>query len=361
MKKYINIAFGAIFFAVVLCGAAGCERSFDEPEDWVLRTDQDILNDGYEFVTINELKDYYYDVHGRGTLGKNVIIEDKVAIRGKVISTDRFGNIYKSLYLQDVDGGEYGAIEIKVGGTSMYNEYKIGQTIYVKADGLVLGDYRFNLSLGGPSSDERYANDNIDVRATILRHVIPGQLTSLTAADTLVVSNMNQLRDPEDTGRLVRVTDLRSTWGTVNADGFSSSDIFPSFLESVTENQVTTYTNYVFTTVIAEWQAYEADPDNVPMPESPRPGLDRIRVQRLPSWAFKNTTLSYYGSCLFVQNGNSGYVVRSSGYSRFALDPVPADGTMTDITAILTRYSSSGGGYKKYQLLLNSTRDVIIK
>lgn len=356
MKKYINIILGALVLTTAL-GFSACEKSYDDPEEVILATDQDIINAGYTFITINELKDYYYNEFGESTIGKYVEITDKVAIRGKVISTDRYGNIYKSLYLQDVDGGEYGAIEIKVGTTGLYNTYKVGQIVYVKADGLILGNYRFNLSLGGPSSDSDYANDNIDIKSRIDDHIIRGQLSTLTAADTLVVANQSELREPQDIGRLVRITGLQSKWGSITADGFSSSDVYPSFLESVVINKVSVYTNHVFTEVIKEWQNYEADPENVEKPTSPRPGLDAERVQSYPSWAFKNSTLNYYGSCLFVQGGN-GYVVRSSGYARFALDAIPADGTSVEITGILTKYSSRTGGYKKYQILLNSVRDV---
>jgi hypothetical protein len=46
--------------------------------------------------------------------------------------------------------------------------------------------------------------------------------------------------------------------------------------------------------------------------------------------------------------------VRVSGYANFATQPLPESGSVNDVTAIYTKYSSKSGSYIKYQLLLNS-------
>ena len=66
----------------------------------------------------------------------------------------------------------------------------------------------------------------------------------------------------------------------------------------------------------------------------------------------------YYVSACFALNDQQ-YIVRSSGYARFALNPLPADGEKVNITAIYTKYSSKSGGYIKYQLVLNNVTDVV--
>lgn len=71
-------------------------------------------------------------------LGSNIII------CGYVTTSDEWGNNYKYINIED----ETGAIQIKINNTALYKKYLIGQRIYVKCDGLVLGDYRKLPQLG---------------------------------------------------------------------------------------------------------------------------------------------------------------------------------------------------------------------
>lgn len=328
----------------------GCYNDFDDPAPAKVYTDADF---GNQIVPIKTVLQLYYDEYGKNTVGKGLEVTEDYVIKGKVISNDAYGNIYRTMYIQD----ESGAIEVKLGISGIYNEYKVGQTVYVKAKGLVLGNYRYMLSLGMPSVDADYSNGYMDVRTIIDAHVFRGQMTKLTAADTLVVHSASDLTD-DDLGRLVRIEGLVSKFGLVNING--SSDIYPSFLEQVG----TVYTNYEYAKVIADWKAYrealakhEADPANQPMPEkpvSPDPGSEVT----VPTYAFNNSVDKYYVSACFAL-GSANYIVRSSGYSRFALDPLPADGKKVNITAIYTKYSSKSGGYIKYQLVLNNVTDVV--
>lgn len=79
------------------------------------------------------------------TPGKPIVIEDDIVIAGRVISSDRRGNFYKQIFLQDETGG----IELKLGKNSLYNEYKPGQMVYVKCGpgdktgGLTLASYGY--------------------------------------------------------------------------------------------------------------------------------------------------------------------------------------------------------------------------
>mgnify|MGYP001028917020 CR=1 FL=1 len=86
------------------------------------------------------------------------LITEEIIIAGKVISSDRDGNIYKTLIIQDETGG----IKIKSGLTGLYNFYQIGQTVYVKCKGLQLGAYGNSVEIGyQPSTDSSYETDYI--------------------------------------------------------------------------------------------------------------------------------------------------------------------------------------------------------
>ena len=146
---------------------AGCDKAFDEPAEWSPAT----LTPN---MTIAELKAIYkgakIDVNNPGAI-----------VGGKVISTDKYGNFYRSFFLQDETGG----IEIKVGKTTLYNTYKIGQTVYVKPHGLRLGAYGQMVSLGMETADTKYENAWIDVPLLISRAIFTGVEGAPVAPDTV--------------------------------------------------------------------------------------------------------------------------------------------------------------------------------
>ena len=82
------------------------------------------------------------------------------------------------------------------------------------------------------------------------------------------------------------------------------------------------------------------------------------------AWAYNYDNTKYYGSSLFTYETtptsleSGSYVVRVSGYARFALKELPADNAMVNITAIYTKYSSRTGGFITYQLLVSSYKDI---
>lgn len=340
MKKYIIIA------ALALLALGSCEKQWDNVPAFEPATEEQIVNDGYTIITVNELKDrYFYATTPQpSSLVKAVKIEDKVALKTKVISSDELGNTYRSIYLQDASGAEGGAIEVKVGKGSLYTVYKPGQIVFVKCDELHLGNYRWMLSLGGESAEVAYSNGYIDIQTIIDEKMLAGEVVGLKAADTLVVNSENVAEiignDKKYLGTLCRFEGLESIWGTINNYGYSASDVFPSFLENLNG----TYTTYIY-------EDYKLNPE---YPEG------------LPAtWAYsyydeQGNSNSYYGSALFAYSDEYPFIVRTSGYSRFALNPIPKDGEIVDMTAILCKYCSSSGGYMKYQLLLNTDDDVVV-
>ena len=74
----------------------------------------------------------------------SIPIGSNIIICGYVTTSDEWGNNYKYINIED----ETGAIQIKINNTALYKKYQIGERIYVKCDGLVLGDYRKLPQLG---------------------------------------------------------------------------------------------------------------------------------------------------------------------------------------------------------------------
>lgn len=338
---------------------AGCDRDYDSPPVDKLYGDAEIVDMGYTIVPIATIKQMYSDQFG-SAISQSLVVEQNYAIKGKVVSDDRQGNVYRSIYVQDNSG----AIEVKVGTTANFTTYPPGETVYVLCKGLTLGNYRYNLSLGSSAPTSEYANSYISDRSALKHHVKVGSRgQKLSSADTLVVTSPDQLNDAM-IGSLIRIEGAVSRWGSW------SSDKYPSFLEAVrTIYDDTKYTNHSFTEVVANWKQYLADyavweatqiGEEPAQPQSPRPG------KMYESYAFRNGDLRYYGSAWF-QFGTASdtdpthnLIVRTSGHADFALNPLPADGTRVNITAIYTKYSSSSGGFIKYQLTINNLQDIEI-
>ena len=136
MKKYI-VALFALAAAAVSC------REFepvftgkypDTPLEQPATDEYALARFGADaFTSIADLKKLYVK-HG-----EPVEIFDPIVIRGEVTSSDESGNVYRELYLQDATG----AIDFKIGRSSSYDDYKVGQILYVNCSGLVLGEYGF--------------------------------------------------------------------------------------------------------------------------------------------------------------------------------------------------------------------------
>ena len=129
--------------------------------------------------TIQQLKNMY--IPG-GTVVKNDIV-----ISGKVISSDRNGNIYKNLIIQDETAG----IEIKINTSGLYNFYKTGQLIYLKCKNLQLGAYGENVSIGAVPVDDNYENDFIPY-PVMGNYVVKGALEMPVEPKTLTIPELDE-------------------------------------------------------------------------------------------------------------------------------------------------------------------------
>ena len=98
------------------------------------------LREGEKLITIAEMLEY----HELGDLDSYDSLPKGTVITGIVTSDDTEGNFYKILNIQDETAG----IQIKIANSSLHTKYPIGQRIYVRCDGLVLGDYRRLPQLG---------------------------------------------------------------------------------------------------------------------------------------------------------------------------------------------------------------------
>jgi uncharacterized protein YdeI (BOF family) len=79
--------------------------------------------------------------------GSNLLIDTNIIVKGIVTADDKSGNFYKELFFQDTSA----AISIRLEDSYISDKFPIGRQIYVKMEGLYLGDYQDVMQIGwGP-------------------------------------------------------------------------------------------------------------------------------------------------------------------------------------------------------------------
>lgn len=81
---------------------------------------------------------------GTGTQDSICRWDEPFIVKAVVVSSDQGGNCYKYITVQDETGG----IEISVDRTGLYNDYPVGQTVYIDCRGLIVGDYHNKYQIG---------------------------------------------------------------------------------------------------------------------------------------------------------------------------------------------------------------------
>ena len=373
--KSLKIAFALL--AGVL--AAGCYNDFDTPGPRKLYTDDDMAQLGLQQVSIKTVKGWFTEafggISGTGTnnngwentktlkfgdltpdeaqfisLKGRPDASDKY-IKGKVISSDRQGNIYKSLYIYDGTA----AIELKL-YNGLYLDYLLdldnmkSQWVYVRLDGLYLGNYRMMLSIGGAPSDgintagthKYYANSNLDNPRVAKLNVFAGEYVPLEASDILEVDASNYTSLGEDQlGRLVRFKGIKVRYaGYPNQDGVTNPSLKSGTSSSSSENPYPSW-------IVTDW------------------GTPRFGAWY--RWAYNRDNVRLYASVLISYNdaatstAEAGiYGVRTSGYSQFAMKPIPKDGAVGDVLGIYGVYGTQWN-YAQYQISVSRIEDLAFK
>lgn len=404
MKKILFLA------AVAALTLTGCYEKFDAPKPFTRYADEDFGGEAfpdYELKTIADVKALFSDPANEleylnggnpekpGGDPQNTAnysyyypVSEQWAIKGKVISNDFYGNFYRGLFIQDETGG----IEIKVGDNGMYTKYSPGTTVYILCDGLVLGNYRSMLSLGlEPRAEDisdngtPYPNRFLEVPTIIDRHVKLGEEGTITEDDITVIGASESVtagRLYDLCGKLVRFEGLESAWEPY-VDSYNAG--YPQVFWKFAFN---TYSTFNFQDLIDEWRAYREGEGQRPRYsedfEKPEPENLYLPGDRrdYPSWGFKQhdaqrneedqdliETQDNYASAKFVNPnfnlGVDGYgedtelLVRTSGYSRFALDPVLPDGAKATVTGIVQRYTDGRGNNIAFQIAVNNVFDIV--
>ena len=341
IKKYLLLLSAASIFAVTSCDEFDpvFTGKYSEPE-------------AYEPVTMTRTHTIA-ELAAMYNTGNPMEITENVVIEGKVSTSDQAGNFYRSFYIQDETGG----IEIKMGKTGLYNDYKPGQTVYVNCTGLWLGMYgyrdRYNnnygngmVQIGYEDPTGEYETSYIEVQYLIDAHVFRGaigdEVVPEVVSDDLPVWNDTQATN-EYLGKLVTLENLTYAnkiftllYINSNVDGDLSSNRV--FLSNGTHN-VTTW-------AMSEQKVIEhlnaGDWDNLLVGNGNDQNYGTVADHKDEMLRYATpASVSQY----FTTPGGTEIQIRTSGYCRFAdleIDPAVLSGEKTiNATGILTMYQGN--------------------
>ena len=338
--KYIAVAVLALM-------AVSCDEfppvNYDDPQPYKVYGDADFADS--RLVTIAELKEMYRT--------SPVDISEDIYIKAQVVSSDQSGNLYRTMYIQDASG----AIELKMGTRNLYNDYKLGQWIYVRCQDLTLGDYNGMVGLGYHSHDPKYETAYIENQYIIDTHIFRGETDDPVAP--LELTSDSQVKDKANFGRYVTLKGL--TYQNLifvilyyDPDG-DHQDYQGNCVFLDEESGAAGYGNYGIDTWAISKNAFQALLDD---PQFDFNGFDEVDKSRFAG-PYSYTVSQYFRTS--PEMGGMDLQIRTSGYARFAdtqIDQRILDGEPFNATGILTYYNS--GSEPNYQFTLLDLGGIVI-
>lgn len=206
MKKSI------LYIASVLVAAAGfssCDDNFDQAplEEFIPHA---TLTPN---TTIEELKQaFHQDVNFYATEVGTKANGEHYIVKGRIVSSDEAGNIFKKIAIEDETGGVIFSINM----TSLYETYRYGQMLVVDVTGMWYGNYGAGVQIGGKpdgdpatSAPSRMAESlwTANAQTDGLSNTDKITIYELTVAEALDLHD-NPAERLRWQGRLVRVTDV---------------------------------------------------------------------------------------------------------------------------------------------------------
>jgi hypothetical protein len=169
---------GSLFFALYACAN---DTSFSVPE---------ILCDDNALETTHTME----QIKGMAGFGVREFTEE-IVISGYVVSSDRDGNFYKTLMLQDALENPLSALRFTVDHTEYHTTYELGRKVFVKLKGLAIGYHYGHLSIGKAQGSGLENISSFLIEQHFVKSCEKGMMIPKT-------SHFSQLNE-EDTGMLL--------------------------------------------------------------------------------------------------------------------------------------------------------------
>ena len=323
------------------------------------------------------------------TIGQPKVLGSTV-IKGTVSTTDRPGNFYKSFYIQDETGG----IEIKIGKNGLYNDYLLGQTVYVDCEDLTLGMYGYKsgnyggmgmAQLGFSDPSGSYETSYMEIPLLIDAHVLRGNPSELHPVTPAVITSASQLPNPKTatqaTSKLIgsMVTLKGLTYGNevfcllyLDSNQDKKSYTNRVFLSSSNSGDptcgITTWamskekmTEYLYSGIwdeckVGSGNTNAEDEEGNTLTVGSYRGENGLYDASING--FNGIERTAYSVSQYFKLGSTDIQIRTSGFCKFCdveIDPDVLSGRATiDVTGVLTLYQGS------FQLVVNNIDDITV-
>ena len=371
-----------LIFAAALLAFSSCQSL---KEEW-----QPVFTGEYDKPAVDQPVDMkanttIADLAAMYETGKPWTVDKNIVISGIVSTTDKYGNFYKSFYIQDETGG----MEIKLGKNGLYNDYLPGQRIYVDCNGLELGMYGYKAGSGNGmvqigfnnGTDDTYETSYIESSILIDTHVFKGEVEAEVEPVELTVDQLPGSGDTQATneylGQLVTIKNLHYGWYDTRYKELNEAFAL-LYIDSNKDKKASS--NRIFVsgadTGITTWAMSEEKMDSylqsgmwddVPIGNAnddnygnvgdykdiidPISGEGYYGIDRAPYSVSQYFSTEPDGKGECVQ-------IRTSGYCRFAdteIDPAVLSGDKTiNVTGILTLYQG------RIQVTVNNITDITV-
>jgi len=125
------------------------------------------------------------------------LVEDDIYIKGYVTSSDKTGNFYKELYIQNSEEAPTHAVKIILEQVDSYNKYNKGREVYINLNGLYIGEERTGsgiITIGGGTEFDQYGgtvttlNEN-QIALNLMRSNVTEEIVPLTITFSEVTDN----------------------------------------------------------------------------------------------------------------------------------------------------------------------------
>ncbi len=314
------------------------------------------IDDKTKMNNLSNLKTWSWDV------------SEDLWVCGRITTSDRYGNFYKSFYIQDDDEGP--GVEVKIGLTSLYNDYLEGQMVYISLDELSVGEYGWKSgNYGGSGTIQiglrdpektKYSTSYIEDKYIVDRHIFRCDPTNIKPVTPKVITSLpakaSSQAEDNSVGSLVTIKGLKygnEVFALLYINGNESNDESSNriFLSDKTWNITTwamTKTNFLNHIDAGDWDSASVGNSGSTTGQT----LADVKSQ------IRSNANAYSVSQYFTGAGGT-VQIRTSGYSKFAdleIDKDVLSGKKTiTATGVLTMYQGS------VQLVVIDSSDIIVE
>lgn len=177
-------------------------------------------------------------------------VTSDIYIKGYVTSSDRTGNFFKEIFLQDSPENPTAGIKITVNQVETYNQFNVGREVYVNLKGLFIGEERVGnkvITIGGSTKTDQFGTAVLRMTQKQMKnHMFRSQETAAMIPLTLGITDISNA----NIGMLVKLEEVEF------ADNLNGLQYFDPTEEFDTRRKLQACTGFSYSTLPLETSSY---------------------------------------------------------------------------------------------------------